>query len=249
MIMGAILIFMAVITVVVGWFLSRQRLFSKPWLEVGVIDEGYRAGGLPRRHPLDRPERLGLGLFLAVAGSLFTLLISAYVMRRQYPDWQAPPVSDLLWFNTALLAASSLALHGTQRLAARARWDDAKVALSAAAAFALLFLLGQVLVGRQMTAAGYLAAGNPGNAFLYLIITLHGLHLGGGLVVLGRNAWRLWHVEAAGRAEEADRAKLYPSLQLCAVYWHFLLIVWLVMLALLAQWVDNVVAFCGQFLS
>ncbi|MDY0884930.1 cytochrome c oxidase subunit 3 [Dongia soli] len=241
--MAGILIFLAIVTVIVGWYLSRQRLLSKPWLEVGVIDEAYGAGGQPRRHPLDRPARLGLGLFLAVAGSLFTLLISAYLMRRQFPDWQAPPVSSLLWFNTGLLAASSLVLHVTQRLAGRGRWDDAKLGLFMAAALALLFLLGQMLVWRQMTAAGYLAAGNPGNAFLYLIIGLHGLHLGGGMVALGRNALRLWHVE------DARRDRVFAGLQLCAVYWHFLLVVWLIMLALLAQWVDDVVAFCGQFLS
>lgn len=241
--MAGILLFLAVVTVIIGWFLSRQRLFSKPWLEVGVIDEAFDAGGQPRRNPLDRPARLGLGLFLAVAGSLFTLLISAYMMRRQFPDWQAPPVSDLLWFNTVLLVASSLAFHLTQRAADRAQWDNAKVGLFAAASFALLFLLGQLLVWRQMTAAGYLVAGNPGNAFLYLIIALHGLHLGGGLVALGRNARRLWH------AEEVGRERVFAGLQLCAVYWHFLLVVWLVMLALLAQWVDDVVAFCGQFLT
>ncbi|TXH35028.1 MAG: cytochrome-c oxidase [Rhodospirillaceae bacterium] len=241
--MVGILTFLAVVTVIIGWYLSRQRLFSKPWLEVGVIDEAFGAGGQPRSEPLDRPARLGLGLFLAVAGSLFALLISAYVMRRQFPDWQAPPVSDLLWFNTGVLAASSLALHVTQRLAGSGRWDDAKLGLFMAVSLALLFLLGQVLVWRQMTAAGYLVAGNPANAFLYLIITLHALHLGGGLVALGRNALRLRHMEEAGQA------RVSAGLRLCAVYWHFLLVVWLVMLAFLAQWVDDVVAFCGQFLT
>ena len=36
--------------------------------------------------------KIGLGVFLAVAGSLFALFISAYSMRMNMVDWRALPV-------------------------------------------------------------------------------------------------------------------------------------------------------------
>ena len=54
---------------------------------------------------------------------------------------------------------------------------------------------------------------------------MHGLHIIGGLVALGRAAVRL------GYGAEAAAAR--ASIELCATYWHFLLLVWLVLFGLL----------------
>ena len=92
--------------------------------------------------------------------------------------------------------------------------------------FALAFLAGQLLAWRQLQAAGYYAAGNPANAFFFVLTALHGLHLIGGLVVWGRAVSRL---PRHGAAPGTTRL----TVELCAVYWHYLLIVWLVLFALL----------------
>jgi len=47
----------------------------------------------------------------------------------------------------------------------------------------------------------------------------------GGLVAWFRASLRLWR--------GADVTKIQMSVDLCAVYWHFLLLVWLVMFGLL----------------
>ncbi len=70
---------------------------------------------------------------------------------------------------------------------------------------------------------GFGAATNPASSFFYLITAVHGLHLAGGLVALARAALR----SARGGAA------LRLSIELCATYWHFLLIAWLVLFALL----------------
>jgi len=74
---SAIVLFLAVIAIIAGWWLSQQRLMAKPWLEEGPIDDfpGTGAVTLPA-------AKLGLGVFLAVVGALFTLVISAYSMRQ-----------------------------------------------------------------------------------------------------------------------------------------------------------------------
>ena len=70
--MGVIVLFMAGLALYAGWWLSHQRLMAKPWLEEGVIDEFPGGGRLSAP-----PAKIGLGIFLVVAGSLFALLTSA----------------------------------------------------------------------------------------------------------------------------------------------------------------------------
>src|SRR6516225_12339833 len=71
---GVIVLFMAALALYAGWWLSHQRLMAKPWLEEGGIGE-FPGGRLSAP-----PAKIGLGVFLAVAGSLFALVISAYVV-------------------------------------------------------------------------------------------------------------------------------------------------------------------------
>ena len=71
----------------------------------------------------------------------------------------------------------------------------------------------------------YFDVTNPAIAFFYLITGLHGLHLLGGLVAWGRTVTKVWG--------DFDEAKVTQSVELCTVYWHFLLLVWLVLFGLL----------------
>lgn len=239
--MAIIILFMVVMVVIAAWWLAKQRLMSKPWLEDSVVgDVPYAGASLPTQ------VKVGLGVFLAVVSSLFVLLISAYSMRMQAPDWRDMPVPDLLWLNTGILVISSIALQGAVGAAKRAaigrgQIDDVKIGMVAGGAFAVMFLVGQILVWRQLTAAGYLLATNPANAFFYLLAGLHGLHLFGGLLALGRATRRVW------RGDRRERIQL--SVTLCAAYWHFLLVVWLVVLAMLTGLVEDVLEICGRLLS
>src|SRR3974377_2425907 len=100
--MGFVFLFVAIIAAIVIWWLSRQTLFAKPWLEEG------RAGEFPGTSASQRPAaKLGLGVFLAVVGSLFALSLSAYVIRMEMADWRPLPAPSILWFNTGLLILSS----------------------------------------------------------------------------------------------------------------------------------------------
>jgi cytochrome c oxidase subunit 3 len=235
--MGSIILFLTLVGVIVGWWLARQRLTAKPWLEEGVIGEvpGTGASRLPA-------VTLGLGVFLVVVGALFALLISAYSVRMAMPDWQALPVTTLLWFNTSMLIASSVALQLAHHAAGHRRMEDLNLGLFAGGSFALLFLAGQILAWRQLYAAGYFVASNPANAFFYLLVALHGLHLSGGLVALGRTARKVWR-------DDGPRARLRLSVGLCAAYWHFLLFIWLVVMALLMGWANGFVELCGRLFS
>jgi cytochrome c oxidase subunit III len=230
--MSVIILFMAGIAAIAGWWLSQQRLTAKPWLEEGVIAD-VRGDSAP--------AKIGLGVFLAVVGSLFALFISAYSMRMNMADWRALPVPRLLWFNTGVLVLSSIALQWAHVAARRDDMDGVIVGLGAGAAFAVTFLVGQLLAWRQLNAAGYFLASNPANSFFYLITAAHGLHLMGGLVALGRTTAKVW------RGAEMTRVRL--SVELCAIYWHFLLLIWLVLFGLLTGWAGDFIDICRQLLN
>jgi cytochrome c oxidase subunit 3 len=233
---SAIILFMAGIFAIAGWWLSQQRLAAKPWLEEGVgVDFREESTSIAP------PAKIGLGVFLAVVGSLFALFISAYSMRMTMVDWRALPVPRLLWFNTGVLVLSSVALHWAYLAARRNDIDGVIVGLCAGGASAVTFLVGQLLAWRQLSVAGYFVASNPANSFFYLITAAHGLHLMGGLVALGRTTAKVW------RGVEMVQVRL--SVELCAIYWHFLLLVWLVLLGLLTGWTDDFVDICRQLLT
>ena len=234
--MSAIILFMAGIAAIARWWLSHQRLTAKPWLEEGLSADfrEQSTSSLPS-------AKIGLGVFLAVVGSLFALFISAYSMRMTMVDWRALPVPKLLWFNTGVLVASSIALQWAYMAARRDDIDGVIVGLLAGGVSAVTFLVGQLLAWQQLKVAGYFVASNPANSFFYLITAVHGLHLMGGLVALGRTTAKVWR--------GAPMTQMRLSVELCAIYWHFLLLVWLVLLGLLTGWTDDFVDICRQLLN
>jgi cytochrome c oxidase subunit 3 len=231
--MTIIVVFLTIVGAVAAWWLSSQRLASKPWLEQGVLEDGVGASS-----PV--AAKIGLGLFLVVVSSLFTLFISAYSMRLQMEDWWPLPVPRLLWFNTGLLLISSLTLEWTKASARRADMERVQTGLLVGGGFAVAFVVGQLLVWRQLSAEGYFLTSNPANSFFYLITGLHGLHVLGGVMALARTIVRT--------GQSTDMSKVRLGVELCAIYWHFLLFVWLVLFALLTGWAGEVLAMCRQAL-
>lgn len=215
------LLFLGVLAGLAGWWLARQGLGSKPWLETGPLEHAPARGAL--RLPA---AKLGLHAFMAVAGTLLVLLLSAYSMRMELPDWDPPPRPWLLWVNTCVLVGASIALHRAAAAARRGERAETASALHAGAAAGLLFVLGQLLAWRELSAAGYRPANNPADAFFYLITAVHGLHVLGGLAALGRAGLRL--------RRQAPIESLRLGVELCATYWHFLLVAWLLLFATLA---------------
>lgn len=234
--MGSILFFLSVLAIIATWWLSRQGLASKPWLEQG---EMVALPNIPDE-PI-APATIGLWVFLAVVGSFFALFISAYTMRMQLPDWRTLPLPPILWLNTIMLVLSSIALHGAMVAVRRGEKTELKVSLIAAGVAALAFLSGQLVAWQQLADEGHGLTVNPANDFFYVLTGAHGLHLLGGLVALARTVDKAW------RAPATERLRL--PVELCATYWHFLLLLWLVLLSIWAGWAGDFIDICRQLLT
>ncbi|HEV7717794.1 MAG TPA: cytochrome c oxidase subunit 3 [Arsenicitalea sp.] len=234
--MTAILVFLAVVAAVGFWWLAHQRLLSKPWLEQGVIGDSTGIEGYSRP-----AVRVGLGLFLAVVGSLFALLIAAYFIREDGGDWQPLPVPAVLWFNTGLLVLASAALEWALRATRRGDTASVNWALVAASGFGLAFVAGQLFAWQILAAQGYFLAANPANSFFYLITGLHGLHVIGGIVALSR--------VTAGAWTDEQRERVDMGVELCTTYWLFMLFVWVILFSLLTGGASQFIDICRQLLS
>jgi cytochrome c oxidase subunit 3 len=207
-----------------------RSLTEKSWLTPGL-------------DPMTEPEAVGfrslpaaavgLRVYFGVATVMFLLIAAIFHMRMgdhglntgQRPDWKPMYWPPLLWFNTGVLLLSSVAWQWARGAARRGQMESLRTGLIAGGALALGFLAGQLIVWRQLEDAGCGLTATTMGAFVYLITGLHGLHLLGGLAVWGRTTVKV--------LSGSQAAEVRQSVDLCSIYWHFLLLVWLVMFGLL----------------
>ncbi|MET0596373.1 MAG: cytochrome c oxidase subunit 3 [Mesorhizobium sp.] len=234
--MSVILVFLLAVAGIAVWWLSHQRLMSQPWLETNQAGDF-----IPSEQSAMPTAKIFLGVFLAVVGCLFALFTSAYFMRMELSDWRPLPMPGLLWFNTLVLVLSSVALSLALRAARQGDVRTARLGLITGGVTALGFLAGQLEAWRTLVVDGYLVAGNPANSFFYLITGLHGLHILGGLFGLARTI---------GKARDGtDTVALARSIDLVAMYFNFLLVVWFGLFVLFAGWAGDFIDICRQWLS
>ena len=210
----------------VVWWVIRQTINVKPWIAdngvANVNHTGFVTGPNDNRTP---SLKIGLGVFMAVVTSLFALFISAYLIRMEVDDWRPLQEPALLWWNTGVLLLGSICLQWAVMSGRRYGSTAARAALLGGGICAVVFVTGQFMSWNQLSSAGYFLRTNPANTFFYVLTALHVLHLLGGLVAWGKTMTRSW--------SDTSEAQIQLGTELCAVYWHFLLVIWLVLFGLM----------------
>lgn len=216
----------ALATGIIVWLILVRKLSAKSW-------EAQPAAALDPEAPRWPSARVGLWVFLAVITSLFGLFVSAYYMRLSghhgsgpATDWVALSEPPVLWLNTVLLIASSIAMQAARRAVRIGSLKRSGTALLVGGLLTLAFLGGQFYAWTQLRNSQFFSPLNPAVAFFYLLTAVHGLHLLGGLYVWGRTLVRM-------RREDVEIIDVRLSVELCSVYWHFLLLVWLGLFAVM----------------
>jgi cytochrome c oxidase subunit 3 len=156
-------------------------------------------------------------------------LTSALIVRQGSAfDWRHLDLPRILYLNTVVLLASSVALEVARRqvdgfmiglsnqVASPARWLYITLFLG------LLFVAGQYAAWLQLRSQGLFLATNPSSSFFYVLTALHAIHVLGGLGGLIRVIYRL------------NRSILRKStLDATSRYWHFMDVLWVYLLLLL----------------
>lgn len=214
----ALILLAGIMATLLGWIL-KQTFNTQPWVAGEVSESSTQA-------PMNATGKVvALTTLLAVVTSFFGLLLSAYSLRMGFGDWYPLNEPQALWINTGFLIAASMAFQWTFNAARKGRSSRIKPGLVLTGLLTAAFLAGQLLVWQQLNASGQYIASNPANAFFFLLTGLHALHVFGGLYVWARATIRAF----AG----SDAAGVKESIELCTVYWHYLLLVWFVLFALL----------------
>jgi cytochrome c oxidase subunit III len=166
------------------------------------------------------------GSMLAAAASLsfFAAIVSAYIVRRGSPaeDWRSLPVPHVLWLNTAMLVSSSMALSHSRKCflagdeSGFALWRRITVILGS------LFLVGQLVAWRQLSAAAFHLSTNPSSSFFYLLTASHGVYVLGGIAALA------FTVGVPINRLQPDTAGKATS-----IYWYFTTCSWIGLFLLL----------------
>jgi cytochrome c oxidase subunit III len=188
------------------------------------------------------PSRTGVWVGISAIAMSFAAYTSAMIVRGgSAPNWQHFRLPHILYLNTVILLISSMTLEAGRRQLARAaqrpeRSGDAQLDVPAGGlswlyltlALGLMFLAGQCLAWLDLAAQGLFLATNPSSSFFYVFTAMHGLHVIGGLGGLIYVLRRVSH--------GVDDASL-GALGAAALYWHFMGILWLYLLGVLALWV------------
>lgn len=174
--------------------------------------------------PLSKGQ-IALWVLMTGIVMLFAGLSSAYIVLRGTPAWQNIDMPGLLWFNTIILVISSFTIDLARRAVGRNRITTMNRWIGASAALGSAFLVGQLVVWRQLVNAGVYLPSTLHSSFFYLLTGIHGVHLVGGILALGY----------VSRLAFRNRLTVFNSepLKLCATYWHFMGGLWLYLFMLL----------------
>jgi cytochrome c oxidase subunit 3 len=175
------------------------------------------------------PASTGIWVALAAISMTFAALTSALIVRRGGAvDWRHFTLPSILYLNSVLLLASSATLElGRRRVAAYmgglketvqhpARWLYITFSLG------LLFVIGQYMAWRELSAQGLYLATNPSSSFFYVFTAGHALHVLGGLGGL---------IRVSRKVSRLDLRR--STLDATARYWHFMGVLWVYLLVLL----------------
>jgi cytochrome c oxidase subunit III len=152
---------------------------------------------------------------------LFAGLTSAYVVRADNGNWfvfHLPPIAIL---STAIIVMSSITMFMAQLSIKKNNFSLTTLGIGLTFTLGIVFFYTQIEGWRQLTAQGIYFFGKFANAsgsFLYLIALVHLVHMLGGLISL-----LVTFVKAVRRKYSSED---YLGIELTAIYWHFLDVLW-----------------------
>jgi cytochrome c oxidase subunit 3 len=175
------------------------------------------------------PSSTGIWVLLASIAMSFAAFTSALIVRQgAAADWHHLTLPGILYLNTVVLLASSIALEvarrqvcafmtgQTHRFPKPARWLYITLFLG------LLFVAGQYVAWLQLHSQGLYLATNPNSSFFYVLTAIHALHVSGGLGGLVRVIYKL-----------KNSTLRKSTLAATSHYWHFMDALWVYLLVLL----------------
>ena len=148
-------------------------------------------------------------------------LTSAYVVRHDSGNWLQFKLPDIFFISTAIIILSSITFLMVQNAAKKSNFKGITYGTLITLILGFVFVYCQYLGWKQLTANNVVFGGkysNPSGSFFILFVWAHWAHLIGGIISL--------IVVLINSLRKKYTAENALGIELCALYWHFLDLLW-----------------------
>ena len=188
------------------------------------MTDSLSSGRLPDRATPIPTYTIGTLIFLVAGTMFFAGLIGAYlVLRYGSAVWPAPGMPPLpvglAGVSTALIASSSLTLQRAVRSMRRLDVVGLRRGLIGAAVLGAFFLAVQAIQWSRLLSHGLSFNATTYGTTFYVLTGAHALHAVSGVVWLALMALRQRELWVPGRRSR--------QIEVCALYWHFVGLIWI----------------------
>jgi cytochrome c oxidase subunit 3 len=174
-----------------------------------------------------RSYKLLLIFAMASMTMMFAGITSAYIIGKSRPDWIKDfelPSSFL--YSTVTILVCSLTIHLAKVSIKNNDRQKTTLFLFATLALGLLFAYFQRLGFYELSLKNlYPTGGSITISFLFVIVLAHILHLAGGIISL--------LITIYNHFKQKYNSTQFVGIELCAMYWHFLDLIWVLLFLLL----------------
>jgi len=171
------------------------------------------------------PHKFNLWVGIGSLLMMFAGLTSAYIVKRNQPNWQSFELPVFFWYSTAAIILSSVTIFLAEKAFKQREMKKYRTLVIVTLVLGALFIFFQVLGFQQFWNQGLPLGKNVSNDFLYVIVGLHAAHVVGGLVAL---------IVLFAKAF-STKTRTYNSVpvELVSTYWHFVDVLWIYLLIFL----------------
>lgn len=165
------------------------------------------------------PHKFTLWVAIGSIIMMFAGLTSAYIVKREQPNWISIPMPQLFWYSTVVMLLSSLTIQWSLKSFKDREMARYRGLVVVTLLLGCVFVVMQWIGFNQIWDSGITLKGAGAPQFLYIIFGLHALHVLGGIVVLAFMFFRAFN--------RKYRSYNPVPVEIAATYWHFVDLLWI----------------------
>lgn len=165
------------------------------------------------------PHKFTLWVAIGSMVMMFAGLTSAYIVKRDQPNWTSFDMPTIFWYSTAAILVSSLTIQLALKNFKEREMRKYRFFMMLTVLLGMTFVVCQYIGFTTLWDKGIQFKGSGAGQFLYVIAGLHALHLLGGIVVL--------LVQWIKSQRKKVRSYTSTPVEVAATYWHFVDLLWL----------------------
>ena len=175
------------------------------------------------------PQKFALWIGMGTMTMFFAALTSALLIKKgDFRVWESFRLPTIFMYSTAVIVTVSVTMQLSLVCYKKAKFSAFRWLLAGSFALAILFLGLQLEGWHKLKEMGLPLAGNLAGSFVYLLTSMHGVHIIGGLLVT--LVFLVFAIRSRKDPIYELRNIINPkrqlNLELLVAFWHFIDIVW-----------------------